>query len=97
MKLLTESRSTGTLSVPDGLSGVGPPPILTMSHVFAIWMYRRAFGRAALTQRICHSCFPSRGASHKVIRPATALPLCIALEKPLVLGFASCNPNLSSR
>ena len=38
MKLLTESGSAGTLSVTDGLSGVGPPPTLTMSHVFAIWM-----------------------------------------------------------
>jgi len=37
--LLTESGSAGTLSVTDGLSGVGPPPTLTMSHVFAIWMY----------------------------------------------------------
>ena len=42
MKLLTLSGSAGTLSVTDGLSGVGPPPTLTMSHVFAIWMYRRA-------------------------------------------------------
>jgi hypothetical protein len=25
--------------VTDGLSGVGPPPTLTISHVFAIWMY----------------------------------------------------------
>ena len=39
MKLLTESGSAGTLSVTVGLSGVGPPPTLTMSHVFAIWMY----------------------------------------------------------
>src|ERR1700690_2341257 len=37
MKLLTESGLAGTLSVTDGLSGVGPPPTLTMSHVFAIW------------------------------------------------------------
>jgi len=28
-----------TLSVTVGLSGVGPPPTLTMSHVFASWMY----------------------------------------------------------
>jgi hypothetical protein len=39
MKLLTELGSAGTLSVTDGLSGVGPPPTLTMSQVFAIWMY----------------------------------------------------------
>jgi hypothetical protein len=38
MKLLIRSGSGGTLSVTDGLSGVGPPPTLTMSHVFAIWM-----------------------------------------------------------
>ena len=39
MKLLTKSGLAGTLSVTDGLSGVGPPPGLTRSHVFAIWMY----------------------------------------------------------
>ena len=39
MKLLTLSGSGGTLSVTVGLSGVGPPPGLTMSHVFAIWRY----------------------------------------------------------
>ena len=39
MKLLTLSGSAGTLSVTVGLSGVGPPPGLTRSHVFAIWMY----------------------------------------------------------
>ena len=38
MKLLKES-GLGTLSVTDGLSGVGPPPTLTMSQAFAIWMY----------------------------------------------------------
>ncbi len=38
MKLLILSGS-GTLSVTVGLSGVGPPPTLTRSHVFAIWMY----------------------------------------------------------
>jgi hypothetical protein len=38
MKLLTESGLAGTLSVTDGLSGVGPPPTLTMSHAFAIRM-----------------------------------------------------------
>ena len=38
-KQLTESGLGGTLSVTDGLSGVGPPPTLTMSHMFAIWMY----------------------------------------------------------
>jgi transposase, IS5 family len=27
------------------------------------------------------------------IRPAAALPLCVALEKPLDFGFGSCNPN----
>ena len=32
IKLLTESGSAGTLSVTDGLSGVGPPPTLTMSQ-----------------------------------------------------------------
>src|SRR6516225_8966714 len=48
MKLLTESGSAGTLSVTDGLSGVGPPLTLTMSHVFAIWMYpRRAYAQNA--------------------------------------------------
>jgi hypothetical protein len=36
MKLLILSGSARTLSVTDGLSGVGPPPTLTMSHVFAI-------------------------------------------------------------
>jgi hypothetical protein len=39
MKLLTKSGLVGTLSVTVGLSGVGPPPGLTRSHVFAIWMY----------------------------------------------------------
>ena len=39
MKLLTKSGLAGTLSVTNGLSGVGPPPGLTRSHVFAIWMY----------------------------------------------------------
>ena len=38
MKLLILFGS-GTLSVTVGLSGVGPPPTLTRSHVFAIWMY----------------------------------------------------------
>jgi hypothetical protein len=38
IKLLTESGLAGTLSVTDDLSGVGPPPGLTRSHVFAIWM-----------------------------------------------------------
>ena len=38
MKLLTKSGLAGTLSVTDGLSGVGPPPGLTRSQVFAIWM-----------------------------------------------------------
>jgi len=32
MKLLTVSGSAGTRSLVDGLSGVGPPPTLTMSH-----------------------------------------------------------------
>jgi hypothetical protein len=36
MKLLTAFGSGGTLSDTVGLSGVGPPPTLTMSHVFAI-------------------------------------------------------------
>jgi hypothetical protein len=35
MKLLILSGSARTLSVTVGLSGVGPPPTLTMSHVFA--------------------------------------------------------------
>ena len=35
MKLLILSGS-GTLSVTDGFSGAGPPPTLTMSHIFAI-------------------------------------------------------------
>jgi hypothetical protein len=30
------------LSVTDGLSGVGTPPTLTMSHVFTIWMHSGA-------------------------------------------------------
>jgi hypothetical protein len=38
MKLLKESGS-GTLRVTVGFSGVGPPPTLTMSQVFASWMY----------------------------------------------------------
>jgi hypothetical protein len=38
MKLLTESGSAGVWSVTVGLSGVGPPPALTMSQVLAIWM-----------------------------------------------------------
>ena len=38
MKLLTASGLGGTLRVTVGLSGVGPPPTLTMSQVFAIWM-----------------------------------------------------------
>src|ERR1700689_446200 len=46
MKLLTKSGLAGTLSVTDGLSGVGPPPGLTRSHVFAIWCTRRAFAVA---------------------------------------------------
>ena len=37
MKLLTLSRSARTLSVTVGLSGVGPPPTLTISQVLAIW------------------------------------------------------------
>jgi hypothetical protein len=35
-KLLTLSKSAGTLSVTDGLPAVGPPPTLTISQVFAI-------------------------------------------------------------
>src|SRR5271165_4476828 len=50
IKLLTESGSAGTLSVTDGLSGVGPPPTLTRSHVFAIWMY------CTLARRCCRLC-----------------------------------------
>jgi hypothetical protein len=50
MKLLTESGSAGTLSVTDGLSGVGPPPTLTMSHVLAIWMYPRRAAAVASAQ-----------------------------------------------
>ena len=46
MKLLTKSGLAGTLSVTIGLSGVGPPPGLTRSHVFAIWMYPGAFAVA---------------------------------------------------
>ncbi len=42
MKLLTASGLEGMLSVTVGLSGVGPPPTLTMSQVFAIWMYAGA-------------------------------------------------------
>ena len=34
----------------DGLSGVGPPPTLTMSHVFAIWMYPGAPSLSPLAQ-----------------------------------------------
>jgi hypothetical protein len=38
MKLLTASGSAGTLRTTVGLSGVGPPPTLTISQVLAIWM-----------------------------------------------------------
>jgi hypothetical protein len=38
MKLLTASGWVGTLKVVDGLSGVGPPPTLTISQVLAIWI-----------------------------------------------------------
>jgi hypothetical protein len=36
MKLLILSVSASTLSVTDGLSGVGPPPTFTSSQVLAI-------------------------------------------------------------
>jgi len=38
MKLLILLGSARVLSVTVGLSGVGPPPTLTMSQIFAIWM-----------------------------------------------------------
>jgi hypothetical protein len=66
MKLLTESGSAGTLSVTDGLSGLGPPPTLTMSHVFAIWMSPRAAAVASAQNAAAEDRFVKSSRSFNV-------------------------------
>ena len=66
MKLLISSGSGGGRRVTVGLSGVGPPPTLIMSHVFAILMYGGALPSPVLTISAPEDRFVEFGGSLEV-------------------------------
>ena len=76
MKLLSELGAAGALSVTDGLSGVGPPPTLTRSHVFAIWMYPARRGCRLLGAFV----FFVRQATRRGVRSDVHQPGCVMVS-----------------